>query len=246
MKIAPRPPVARTSASAGVKAASGSGAARASAAATAAPAQAIPTTSLMGIPADEMTPRVKVAIETLMQEVERLRHDMDELKRRNSSLEKIADEDTLLPVSNRRAFVRELSRNMSFAQRYDQPSSLAFFDVNNMKQINDVHGHAAGDAALLHVARTLLENVRQSDVVGRLGGDEFGVILAQVDEAMAKSKTEELAAQISAEPVQWRDVEFEVTIAHGSYTFDGAEDATAALDAADRAMYAQKKTAAAS
>ena len=85
----------------------------------------------------------------------------------------LADEDSLLPVINRRAFVRELSRAMSFAQRYTQPSSLAFFDVNNMKTINDELGHAAGDAALMHVAEMLLEHVRHSDVVGRLGGDQW-------------------------------------------------------------------------
>lgn len=141
-------------------------------------AAAASTTSLMGIPTDELTPKIRVAIETLMNEVERLRHDLDEIKHQNTHLEKLADEDSLLLVINRRAFVRELSRAMSFAQRYSQPSILAFFDVNNMKTINDELGQAAGDAALMHEADMLLEHVRHSDVVGRLGGDEFGVVLA--------------------------------------------------------------------
>ncbi len=81
-------------------------------------AAAAPTTSLMGIPTEELTPKVRVAIETLMNEVERLRRDIDEMKHQNEHLEKLADEDSLLPVINRRAFVRELSRAMSFAQRY--------------------------------------------------------------------------------------------------------------------------------
>lgn len=242
MKIGPRPTVARAAASARVAAKSAAGAPQAAAGASQA-AQAVPTTSIMGIPTEEVTPRVKIAIEALMQEVERLRKEMEELRRQNAGLEKIADEDAMLPVANRRAFVRELSRNMSFSERYDQPSSLAFFDVNNMKTINDMHGHAAGDAALMHVAQTLVDNVRHSDMVGRLGGDEFGVLLAQIDEAAAKIKTEELADKINANPVKWRDVELEVTIAHGSYTFNGAEDAHEALEAADRAMYAQKKSA---
>lgn len=242
MKIGPRPTVARAAASARVAAKSAAGAPQAAAGASQA-AQAVPTTSIMGIPTDEVTPRVKIAIEALMQEVERLRKEMEELRRQNAGLEKIADEDAMLPVANRRAFVRELSRNMSFSERYDQPSSLAFFDVNNMKTINDMHGHAAGDAALMHVAQTLVDNVRHSDMVGRLGGDEFGVLLAQIDEAAAKVKTEELADKINANPLKWRDVELNVTIAHGSYTFHGAEDAHEALEAADKAMYAQKKAA---
>jgi len=200
----------------------------------------------MGIPAEEITPKVRVAIETLMREVDRLRRDVDEMKRRNSSLEKLADEDALLPVVNRRAFVRELSRAMSFAQRYGKPSSITYFDVNNMKAINDTYGHAAGDAVLLHVAQTLLANVRHSDVVGRLGGDEFGVVLVQVDEDTAVVKTAELAEKISAQPAVWDGQEIEVSIAHGAYTFTGTEDAHAALSAADRAMYAQKAAKAAS
>lgn len=242
MKIAPRPPVARTAAPARAGKSSAASAETSAAGKAAAP---IPTTSIMGIPTDEVTPRVRVAIEALMQEVERLRHEVEDLKRNNTSLEKIADEDAMLPVLNRRAFVRELSRNMSFAERYDQPSSLAFFDVNNMKQINDTHGHGAGDAALMHVAKALLANIRHSDVIGRLGGDEFGVILSQIDEDLAKVKTDELAASIEARPIDWDGAEITVTIAHGSHTFHGAEDVHAALAAADKAMYAQKRATAA-
>ena len=239
MKIAARPQAQRPSATSAAGAAGS--VARAAAPAGSAPVQApVPTTSLMGIPKDEVTPKVRLAIETLMKEVDRLRNEVDEMRRRNGDLEKLADEDALLPVSNRRAFVRELSRSMSFAQRYGQPSSLGFFDVNNMKAINDKLGHSAGDAALLHVAQTLLDNVRHSDVVGRLGGDEFGVVFSQVEEEAAVRKIAQLVEQISASPVRWRDQEFSVSIAHGHYTFHGAEDAGEALIAADKAMYAQK------
>src|SRR5581483_1972703 len=92
-------------------------------------------------------------------------------------LERLADEDALMPVANRRAFVRELSRMIAFTQRYGLPSSVVYFDINGMKQINDSHGHTAGDAALQHIAKILVDNIRSSDLVGRLGGDEFAVIL---------------------------------------------------------------------
>lgn len=239
MKISPRIPPGRTTGSARASASSAARAPQASASATAVSAP-VPTTSLMGIPADEMTPKVRVAIEMLMREVDRLRSETEELKRRNSNLEKVADEDALLPISNRRAFVRELSRAMSFAQRYAQPSSLGFFDVNNMKAINDRHGHAAGDAALLHVAQTLLENVRQSDVIGRLGGDEFGVILNQMGEEAASSKVAELADRIRLDHMDWKGDDIEVSIAYGVHTFEGAGEADEAIAAADQAMYAQK------
>ncbi|MDP6344948.1 MAG: GGDEF domain-containing protein, partial [Alphaproteobacteria bacterium] len=126
--------------------------------------------SVMGIPEPELTPKVRQAIMTLMQEVDNLRNDLERANSRLVHLERLADQDTLVPIPNRRAFVRELSRVISYSQRYDTPASLIYFDLNNFKQINDDHGHAAGDAALLHVADTLLENLRESDAVGRLGG----------------------------------------------------------------------------
>lgn len=239
MKISSRSPV--RSAASPKAAARAAPAARAASSGVVSAAQ--PTTSLMGIPTEELTPKVRVAIETLMNEVDRLRRDLDEMKHQNAHLEKLADEDSLLPVVNRRAFVRELSRAMSFAQRYAQPSSLAFFDVNNMKAINDELGHAAGDAALIHVAEVLMEHVRHSDVVGRLGGDEFGVVLAQADEEAALRKTEELAAAINSQPARWNGKEIKVAVAHGQYTFSGQEEPSQALLAADQAMYRHKRAA---
>ena len=81
---------------------------------------------------------------------------------------------------------RELSKVVSFTERYGGGASLNYVDVNELKTINDTYGHAAGDEALLTVAKRLLEQVRETDVVGRLGGDEFGVILAQTDKSLRR------------------------------------------------------------
>jgi diguanylate cyclase (GGDEF)-like protein len=67
---------------------------------------------------------------------------------------------------------------------------LVYFDVNGLKPINDTHGHRVGDEALMRIAGVLVENVRELDVVGRLGGDEFSVILSQADEAIAAEKSQ--------------------------------------------------------
>ncbi|MBI3707288.1 MAG: GGDEF domain-containing protein, partial [Proteobacteria bacterium] len=123
-------------------------------------------TSIMDIPEAEFTPKVRAAIMTLMAEVEKLRKELQQSQARIAFLERLADQDTLTPVANRRAFVRELSRMMSFAERYDTVSSVIYFDVNGLKAINDAHGHAAGDAVLAHVARVLTQSVRDSDFVG--------------------------------------------------------------------------------
>lgn len=198
------------------------------------------TTQVMGIPEAEFTPKVRAAIMALMEEVDKLRRELQQSQQRIAYLEQLADQDSLTPVANRRAFVRELSRMMSFAERYDTPSSVIYFDVNDLKVINDSLGHAAGDAVLAEVAQTLVKNVRDSDFVGRLGGDEFGVILAYADQTVANEKATSLSTAISAHPATWQGKTINISVSWGAHSFRGG-DAAGVLDAADRAMYAQKK-----
>lgn len=193
-----------------------------------------------GIDEAAITPKLRRTLLSLMGEAEELRRLLQEARARISSLEKLVDEDPLMPVCNRRAFVRELTRMMAFAGRYGVPGSLVYFDVNNMKQINDAHGHAAGDAALMQVARVLVESVRATDVVGRLGGDELGVLLVQTDRILAERKAAELAALVEKRPILWHGRELPVSVAFGAYAFQGGENANAVLDAADREMYRRK------
>ena len=197
--------------------------------------------SLAGITEAELTPKVRQALFSLLAEVDQLRRELNDARSRIGYLEKLVDEDPLIPVANRRAFVRELTRMMAFAQRYGVPASIIYFDVNSMKQINDTHGHAAGDAALLQVARILVENVRNTDVVGRLGGDELGVLLVQTDQALAERKAAELAGAIESQPLLWQGHTFPISVAYGVYAFAGGENASEVLDAADRAMYQRKR-----
>ena len=200
------------------------------------------TTSILGIPEHELTPHVREAIMRLMQEVDNLRKDLQQSQARISYLENLADQDTLLPVSNRRAFVRELTRMMAFSERYGAPGSVLYFDINQMKEINDTYGHGGGDAALGHVADLLVKNTRSSDVVGRLGGDELAVILANADQATANEKAALLADAIESTPFVWNGKEIKISVSVGSYTFRGGDKPGDALDAADRAMYERKQT----
>jgi diguanylate cyclase (GGDEF)-like protein len=197
--------------------------------------------SLAGVAEAELSPKLRQALIGLLSEVEQLKRDLGEARARIGFLERLADEDPLMPVANRRAFVRELTRMMSFTRRYGASASVVYFDINDLKQINDGYSHAAGDAALLQVARILVQNVRDTDVVGRLGGDELGVLLVQTDQALAEQKAGQLAAAIAAEPLLWHGREIRLGVAFGVYSFSGAENAGDAIDAADRAMYAAKR-----
>lgn len=205
--------------------------------------------AILDVPEADITPKVRTAIMALMAEVDKLRRDLQQKEARIAHLEQLADQDPLTPVQNRRAFVRELTRMMSFADRYDTVSSLIYFDLNGLKPVNDTYGHAAGDAVIAYVARVLVQNVRESDVVGRLGGDEFGVLLPYTDEGGAMEKAASLAAAVAAQPVDWNGVPIPASVSWGVHTFRSgssgvhqALDAAAqAIEAADRAMYAQKK-----
>lgn len=205
--------------------------------------QTVDVATIMGVPEAELTPKVRAAIDRLMAEVQSLREELGRARRRVEYLEQLADRDPLAPVLNRRAFVRELTRMIAFAERYGVSGSVLYFDIDGMKRINDTWGHAAGDAALKHVAEVLLRDVRASDIVGRLGGDEFGIILAQADARAAAAKARTLAEAIAAEPVPWHDEALELGVSHGIYTFAGGEAVDEALNAADHAMYASKRDA---
>lgn len=209
---------------------------------TAGPQPVSDSASVMGIPEAELTPKVRDAIMTLMSEVESLRRDIQLAQQRIEELEHYADHDPLVPVRNRRAFVRELTRLISFADRYGMPASIVYLDLNDLKTINDSLGHAAGDAVLMHVGDLLIRNVRESDVVGRLGGDEFGVILPNANEEAARRKAEALAQVIQNNPLTWDGKKQQLSVAYGLYAFTPGEDASEAMAKADRNMYQHKKS----
>lgn len=197
--------------------------------------------AIAGLTEAELTPRVRQALMELLGEVDQLRRELHDNRTRIAFLEKLVDEDPLMPVANRRAFVRELTRMMAFAERYGVAGSIIYLDVNNMKQINNRFGHNAGDAALLQVARLLIENVRNSDVVGRLGGDELGVLLVQTDQPLAELKATDLVAVIERSPLLWQGQELPLSVAYGVCSFAGGANAAEVIDAADRAMYDNKR-----
>jgi diguanylate cyclase (GGDEF)-like protein len=202
---------------------------------------AIAPASVLGIPENEFTPRVRDAIMGLMGEVDSLRRELSQTRVRLDEAEKAADQDHLLPLLNRRAFVRELTRYIAFSGRYNTPASLIYFDMNHLKKINDGYGHAAGDAALRHFAETLLGHVRDSDCVGRLGGDEFGVLLTHADQEQALKKADVLADALHATPTVWNGAVIPVSFSYGAFELKPGDNADLAMARADEAMYAQKK-----
>lgn len=176
----------------------------------------------------------------LRQEIDLLRRENADLMQRLESAQLLADEDPLVPLLNRRAFVRELKKTIAYFSRYGGQGAMVYFDVNNFKAVNDTHGHAAGDAVLSHLADLVRKNIRLSDFAGRLGGDEFGVVLVQADENSAAVKAGSLGTLLATTPCSWKDKVIRAEIAKGFCVFDGTANAAAIMDTADREMYAAK------
>lgn len=181
------------------------------------------------------------AIIRLLEEIEFLRSEIEANNERIAELESLADRDPLTPVVNRRAFVRELDRAKAYGDRYGNGASLIYLDLDGMKEINDRYGHSTGDKALLAVAEALVANVRLSDLVGRLGGDEFGIILARADQAAAQEKARLLMESINDIEIKSGDDIIPVSVSYGIIELGSQTNAESALASADRAMYARKQ-----
>ena len=192
-----------------------------------------PATDLLGPSARRLDDAGRIALERLIAE-------RDALKRRLEAAEALADRDGLTEALNRRAFMRELHRTLSSNERYGTPAAVLYLDLDGFKAVNDGYGHAAGDAVLVHVARLLRKEVRETDVVGRIGGDEFVVILNHASLDDARRKADALAALFLAAPLDYAGQKHRISASIGVHACNDAEDPDTALARADEAMYAQK------
>jgi diguanylate cyclase (GGDEF)-like protein len=172
--------------------------------------------------------------------LEALVAERDDLAAKLAAAEQLADYDVLTPAFNRRAFIRELHRTLSQAERYKTPAAVLYIDLDGFKSLNDKYGHATGDVVLTHVGRLLIEAVRETDIVGRLGGDEFGVILnhAKPEEARAKAVT--LSERVSSSAIVHAGIAHRVKASIGVHPIAAIEDPETAIARADEAMYAMK------
>ena len=176
----------------------------------------------------------------LARELEALRAQLKAMRQRLAEAERLADRDVLTPLLNRRAFVRELQRALALTRRHETPASVIYFDMDGFKAINDRFGHGAGDAALIAVAERLLAGVREADIVGRIGGDEFAVLLQHTGLAGAAAKAALLRDAVTAAPALSNDQEIAIALTYGVREITAADSAEQALAEADAAMYLRK------
>lgn len=174
-------------------------------------------------------------------EIERLRAEVEALRRRAEAAEAAADHDVLTSALNRRGFVAALNRAMAWCARYQSEAVLLYLDLDGFKEVNDRLGHAAGDAALVQVANLLLANVRESDAVGRLGGDEFGLLMLNAGTDEGRDKARGLAETLERDGFEWEGGRTPLSGSFGVRAWAGQADAESWLAEADAAMWVRKR-----
>lgn len=189
---------------------------------------------------EELLARVEVAIR-LKRERDELRESAEEARRRAEAAREMSMTDALTGLLNRYGLQRSLQHEQSEARRYNRPLCCLLIDIDNFKGINDTYGHAAGDTALMQLARVLTEAVRGSDVVCRYGGEEFLVLApeTQLDGALALGEKIRLmtAAQLFGDTQR----AFRLTLSVGAAELSAQESANDMIARADSALYHAKQ-----
>lgn len=165
-----------------------------------------------------------------------------ENRRRANLLGRLALTDHLTGLANRAQFDRSLDNEVAHANRMGKPFSVLYLDLDGFKEINDRHGHAAGDEVLREVARRLVKAVRAEDIVARFGGDEFGVIVRTSPQDSALKLSERISESLSLPFTLSKGdtVNAGISIGLATYTRD-VGSWSALLEQADRALYEAKR-----
>lgn len=186
--------------------------------------------------------RSALADQALVKSNEELAGEIARLRMRILELEHAADTDPLVPVYNRRAFLREISRAQTVMQRYDMLSTIIFFDLNEFKSVNDRYGHGIGDSLLKMIGAILQSGVRDCDMVARLGGDEFGILLFKTDVEVARAKAQALSCRIAEQKISMPTGDVSIDAAWGVAPCEPGDTVEQVLARADRAMYMSKRS----
>lgn len=159
-----------------------------------------------------------------------------------AELRPLADQDELTELYNRRYFNAEAKRQISAWRRFRNPLSLIMLDIDHFKEINDIHGHAAGDQVLMRLATVLRSQTRDIDTICRYGGEEFVILLPFTDLRGAMAKAEQIRRAIAVQQLRWegQHIRFKVSLGVAEMA-NSAWDAETLVAAADQALYQAKR-----
>ena len=191
------------------------------------------------VPRREMS--AHVLRRTIAQALRRFRLER-ELEAANQRLAELVNRDPLTGLHNRRYFEGRLAVEFARAQRFSHPLALVLLDIDHFKRINDTYGHATGDRVLIEAARAMLAMARQIDLVARIGGEEFALLLPNTRPDGAHAMAERVLMQVRAIAVSAPKGEVRITLSAGvaAYPDCSAQTRMQLFECADRALYAAK------
>jgi diguanylate cyclase len=201
-------------------------------------------TSLAGMPPVDVERAVARIIEANAWLQDQLLTAQATIKHQQAELEQHileAHSDGLTGIGNRRAFDLELARRLALWQRYGTHFSVLLFDIDRFKDVNDQHGHPAGDAVLRATARLIRDSLREVDFAARYGGEEFAVILPDTDHHGALMAGDRVRKAIAAAQIPWDDKQLSITVSVGIAGLSLRDDAASLMRRADEALYISKR-----
>ena len=174
-------------------------------------------------------------------ESQRLKAEIERRIALEGKLRLLATTDALTGLLNRRSFMERLGQEVARAQRHGQTPTLLMLDIDHFKKINDNYGHPAGDAVLVHLGQLLKASLRNVDLIGRLGGEEFGLVLVDTNAEMAMPVIERLLEHMRQTTVTLADAtNIKFTASVGSTEILWGDTVDTAIQRADEALYSAK------
>jgi diguanylate cyclase (GGDEF)-like protein len=158
-------------------------------------------------------------------------------------LQKMADTDYLTGLMNRRAFLTVAEDTVEFCRRYKRGMATLMIDIDHFKKINDTHGHAAGDDAIKRIAEIIDQSIRTTDKAARFGGEEFVVLLREIDQETAQLLAERIRTSIEQTTITHGETSFAATVSIGvAINANDDRDVQDMIERADQGLYIAKKS----
>lgn len=174
-------------------------------------------------------------------QIQDLDRSLKHLELERKMLREQLEEDALTGVSSRTSLLRELDSSIARAAKTGQPLAVIMADLDHFKDVNDTHGHLVGDRVLKEVAARIKAALREFDLVGRYGGEEFVVLLENTSSHTAHQVAERIRLRISSEPIHISSQRLQMTISQGYAMRTEGDDCQSLLTRADQAMYTAKE-----
>nr|WP_319493448.1 diguanylate cyclase [uncultured Desulfobacter sp.] len=167
--------------------------------------------------------------------------DISERKQMEAELTRLANTDALTGVDNRRSFMEKAEHEIRRAQRYGVAFTMMIMDIDFFKSINDEYGHQAGDIVLQKMAQAVKSALRDSDIFGRIGGEEFAIVLIETEQKTALLTAERIRSLIEALDIITGKETVQVTVSIGLTFFKDKDDISTLSKRSDKALYAAKR-----